>query len=90
MTFQKPRILTDRESNIIRGKCLLGKASREEIMQLIGHFDLVEMKLRDALETLSTCMPDRIFVMDDKWSNVEPSDDPDEYETINFTELLGG
>jgi len=90
MPFQKPRILSDSESNIIRGKCLVGHATREEIMQLISHFDLVDMRLRGALETLASCMPDEVFVMDGKWSNMEPTDNPDEYETINFSEILDG
>ena len=50
--FQKPRILTDSESNLIRGKMLVGAATKEEQLQLVGHFDLVEMKLRGALEDL--------------------------------------
>jgi hypothetical protein len=87
MAFQKPRILSDSESNLIRGKCLVGAATPEELMQLIGHFDLVEHGLRMALETLSGCMPDVIYVTDDKWSDQEPEEEG--YETINFKELLG-
>ena len=51
MPFQKPRILTDNESNRIRGKCLVAKATAEELMQLIGHFDLLVDELETALES---------------------------------------
>src|SRR5579863_7588796 len=62
VAFEKPRILTDSEANTIRGKCLMVGHPRlgptaAEVMLLIGHFDLVDMKLRSALETLSSCMP---------------------------------
>lgn len=50
MPFTKPRVLSDSELNTIRGKCLVARASPEELMQMIGHFDLVEMELREALE----------------------------------------
>ena len=90
MPFQKPRILTDSEANTIRGKCLVGHATPEELMQLIGHFDLVEMKLRGALEILAGCLPKRIYVYGaygETWSDTEPA--TDEYEEIDFGELLG-
>ncbi len=91
--FDKPRILTDSEANVIRGKCLIGAATPRELMQLIGHFDLIEHKSRMAIETLSGCFPDKLYVFGahgERWSEVPP--DPheyDDYETINFKELLG-
>lgn len=91
MSFQKPRILTDQKANIIRGKCLVGAASPEELMQLIGHFDLVEMKLRGALETLSGCLPDKMYVYGsygEKWSEVELDHEVEEVEIVDFKELL--
>lgn len=96
MPFQKPRILNDSEANIIRGKCLMNdhpklRPSASEVMQLIGHFDLVEHKLRSALETLSGCLPNKMFVYGvygEKWSDYEP--DCDEYEIIDFKELIEG
>lgn len=51
--FQKPRILTDSEANTIRGKCLVAAASPQELMELIGHFDLVIDKLRGDLAKAS-------------------------------------
>lgn len=93
MTFYKPRILTDSEANTIRGKCLVGAATLEELMQLIGHFDLVEQKLRGALETLAGCLPSRIFVYGasgELWSDSEPPPEvTDEYDVIDFREVLG-
>ena len=95
MAFEKPRILTDSEANTIRGKCLMVGHPRlgptaAEVMLLIGHFDLVDMKLRSALETLSSCMPPKIYVYGDEgqlWSDHEP--DTDEFEVIDFEEVLG-
>lgn len=89
--FQRPRILSDRELNVIRGKCLLARASNVELMQMIGHFDLVEQKLRAALETLAGCLPSKVYVSGaygDQWSDTKP-DRSVEYEVIDFKELLG-
>ena len=47
MKFQKPRFLSDKELNTIRGKALVGKASVEEIQQVFGHIDTFELKLED-------------------------------------------
>ncbi len=90
MPLQKPRILTESEANTIRGKCLVAKATNVELMQLIGHFDLLIDKYRGALETLSGCLPDPIYVYGaygDRWSEGEP--DSDEYEEISLKEILG-
>lgn len=90
--FELPRILTESEANLLRGKSLmvghptLG-ATKYEVMQLIGHLDLVELKLRTALELLSSCMPDVIYITDSEWSSIEP-DEEEDYEVINFRELL--
>jgi hypothetical protein len=93
MAFQKPRILTDSEANTIRGKCLVGNASPEEQMQLIGHFDLVEMKLRGALDALSACLPDKIAVYGaygELWCDLNDlNPEITEYEVIDFKEVLG-
>lgn len=45
MKFEKPRLLTDRELNTIRGKSLVGHASTDEILQVFAHYDIIEMKL---------------------------------------------
>ncbi len=47
-------------------------------------------RLRDALVSLSGCMPDRIYIYGDgeRWATQEP--EQSEYETIDFAELLGG
>lgn len=45
MTWSKPKLLTEQELNIIRGKALVGHASPDEILQVFGHYDLIEMKL---------------------------------------------
>ncbi len=90
MPFQKPRILTESEANTIRGKCLVAKATPQELMQLIGHFDLLVDKYRGALETLAGCLPPKIYVYGaygERWSEGEP--DTDEYEEVSFKELLG-
>lgn len=95
MNFQKPRILSNSEENTIRGKCLVNdhptlRPSASEVMQLIGHLDLLVDKYREALETLSGCMPDKMYVYGasgDQWSADEPS--TDEYEVVDFKELLG-
>lgn len=91
MPFQKLRILTDNEANYIRGKCLVAKATAEELMQLIGHFDLLTGKYRSALETLAGCLPEKMYVFGDEgqyWTGDE-SRTTEEYETIDFKELLG-
>jgi hypothetical protein len=96
VTWQKPRILTDSEANIIRGKCLMNdhpklRPSASEVMQLIGHLDLIEQKLRGALESLSGCMPPKIYIIGpygERWTDQEPEDGSD-FEEINFKELLG-
>lgn len=41
----KPRLLTDKQLNTIRGKASVGHASTPEIMSVFGHYDLIEMKL---------------------------------------------
>jgi hypothetical protein len=91
--FRKPRILTDSEANTIRGKCLVGAASPQELMQLIGHFDLLTDKLATALETLAGCLPSKVYVYGaygEVWSADEPTKAiTDEYEVIDFKELLG-
>ena len=43
--FEKPRFLTDREINMIRGKSLVGKATPRELMLVFGHLDKIEMWL---------------------------------------------
>ena len=50
--------------------------------------------LRGALETLASCMPDRIFVFEagnegTKWSDSEPGPEQGEYETVDVKALLG-
>lgn len=45
MTFKKPRLLTQKELNIIRGKASVGHATPEEILSAFVHWDLIEMKL---------------------------------------------
>ena len=50
-------------------------------------------RLRDALTSLSGCMPDRVYVYGDEgqfWCGIEPDESQfPEYETIDFAELLG-
>lgn len=41
----KIRLLAEKEINTIRGKALVGHASSKELMQVFGHWDLIEMKL---------------------------------------------
>lgn len=43
--FEKPRLLTEKELNYIRGKASVGKATPAEIMQVFGHYDLIEAKM---------------------------------------------
>jgi hypothetical protein len=98
MPFQKPRILTNTEENVIRGKCLMNdhpglKPTAEEVMQLIWHFDLLVDKYRGALETLQGCFPKKIFVYGaygEMWSSDEPDlTITEEFEVIDFNEILG-
>lgn len=42
---QKPKLLSDKDLNTIRGKCLVGAQSKEEIFAVLGHIDALEMKL---------------------------------------------
>ena len=89
--FQRPRILSASEENYIRGKCLVAAATPAELMQLIGHFDLLIDKYHGALQTLHGAMPDKIYVYGahgDQWSTEEPPTDEDEFEVVDFTELL--
>lgn len=89
MPFSKPRILTESESLTIRGKCLAGHASKEEIMSLISHFDLVDMELRGALTTLSGCLPEKVFVYGsggEQWSDTEP--EHQQFELVDFEKVL--
>lgn len=62
-------------------------------MQLIGHFDLLTDKLSGALETLAGCLPPKMYVYGaygEIWSAEEPTNAiTDEYELIDFKELLG-
>jgi hypothetical protein len=91
MPFEKPRLLSESEQNIIRGKCLAGHATKEEQILLIGHFDLADGKLRSALESLSGCLPDKIYIYGaygENWSETEPDPHATEYEVIDFKELL--
>lgn len=39
------KLLSDRELNTIRGKALVGHASKEEILSVFGHLDALEEKL---------------------------------------------
>jgi hypothetical protein len=43
----QPRMLSDRDLNMLRGKAMVGHASVEEILQVFGHIDA----LHDALDT---------------------------------------
>mgnify|MGYP001577234580 CR=1 FL=1 len=47
-TFKKPKLLTQQELNIIRGKASVGKASPSEILSVFGHYDIMEMKMDEA------------------------------------------
>jgi len=44
------RLLTTSEVNDIRSKMRVGYASEDEQLRLLGHLDLTEFKLREALE----------------------------------------
>lgn len=43
--FQKPRLLTEKELNTIRGKASVGRATPAEILSVFGHYDLIESKM---------------------------------------------
>jgi hypothetical protein len=46
MKFEKPRLLTELELNIIRGKSLEEeRVTAKELMQVFSHYDLIEQKL---------------------------------------------
>lgn len=45
MAFSKPKLLTDKEINTIRGKAIVGHATPEELMKVFGHYDLIEAEL---------------------------------------------
>jgi hypothetical protein len=47
MKFEKPRLLTEQELNMIRGKSLVEKATAAELMSVFGHYDLIEQKLEE-------------------------------------------
>lgn len=44
----KLKFLTDRELNIIRGKVLVGHATRDEMLSVFFHLDMLEHKLDEA------------------------------------------
>jgi len=43
--FEKPRLLSRKELNTLAGKTLAGHITREEMMQVFGHLDCLEMRL---------------------------------------------
>lgn len=43
--FQKPRLLTEKEINTIGGKAIVGRAEPSELMQVFGHYDLIEARM---------------------------------------------
>jgi hypothetical protein len=43
--FKKPRLLSDREVNMIRGKALVAAMTPEDQMAICGHLTMLEMKL---------------------------------------------
>ena len=43
--WSKPRILSEKELNIIRGKAIVGHATPKEILSVFGHYELLELKL---------------------------------------------
>ena len=49
MAFARPKLLSDKELNTIRGKAMVGHASVEEIVSVFGHLDSLEMKLDDEM-----------------------------------------
>jgi len=48
--FKKPRLLSDKELALIRGKASVEKATVDEIMQVFGHIDCLEMILEESDE----------------------------------------
>lgn len=48
--FEKPRLLSARELNTIRGKAIVSHATKEEILQVFGHIDILEIRLDEADE----------------------------------------
>jgi len=48
MPYTPPKLLSDRELNIIRGKAIVGHASSEELMAAFGHIDMLEAKLDES------------------------------------------
>lgn len=43
--FKKPELLTERDINTIRGKAIVGHATPQELMQIFGHYDLIEAQM---------------------------------------------
>jgi hypothetical protein len=41
----KPKLLSDKELNTIRGKSLVGTATPQELVKVFGHIDCLEMEL---------------------------------------------
>jgi len=41
----KPRLLTEKELNTVRGKAMVGHATTDEIMSVFTHYDMIEMML---------------------------------------------
>lgn len=50
MQSKKPKFLSDRELNIIRGKVIVGGATLAEVLKVFGHIDKLEAKLDDTDE----------------------------------------
>jgi len=45
MSEQIAKLLTEKRLNIIRGKALVGAATRQEIASVFGHIDAMEARL---------------------------------------------
>ena len=43
--FQKPKLLCEKDINVIRGKAIVGHATPQELMAVFSHWDLIEMRL---------------------------------------------
>lgn len=43
--MRKPKLLSDRQMHMYRGKALVGALTREEQLQVVEHLNLIEMKL---------------------------------------------
>lgn len=41
----KPRLLKQRELDMIRGKVMAGAATQDEMMSVFYHYDLIEIKM---------------------------------------------